>query len=215
MFHLGFRALGIVISLLLLGGCASDSTGVIHEEQPDYIQGYADKIRECEEAAADLHYDLIYLDEDEIPELVVGQTGYNVSVYTFSSGKLYTIIEDWPYGAMGNAGYEYIPKKNVIRNENADLAGAILYISYDRVNGEHEIESYYEKTLSSWAFRDINHNYAIDDNEPITEDRYYYYGDQEITAEEYETYFIIGEYHWLQGSKDASEILVELEGMML
>lgn len=215
MFPLGFRGLVIVIGLLLLGGCTNGSTGVMNEEQAAYIQEYIDKIRACEKDAADLQYDLIYLDEDEIPELVVGQTGYDVSVYTFSSGKLYTIIAHWPYGAMGNAGYEYIPKKNVIRNENADLAGAILYTSYDRVNEDHEIESYYEKTLSSWAFRDINHNYAIDDNEPITEDRYYYYGDQEITAEEYEAYFMLGEYHWLQGSKDASEILAELEGMML
>ncbi|MCM1124759.1 MAG: hypothetical protein NC416_19465, partial [Eubacterium sp.] len=71
-------------------------------------------------------YDLIYVDEDEIPELVSGLNGYYVNLYTYEDGTLYKLMDDWAYGAMGNAGYEYAPGDNSIRNYNADYAGAIM-----------------------------------------------------------------------------------------
>lgn len=198
-------------SLFLLGSCANCNVSGQTQEKADYLQAYVDQINACEEDVDNLEYDLIYLNEDDIPELVVDKTGYEVSIYTYSSGELYTIMDHWPYGAMGNAGYEYIPRKNVIRNYNADLAGAIMYISYDRVNENYEIESYYDAALSSWSFRDSNHNYFMDENEPVTAERFHYYGEKEITAEEFDTYMIRGKYAMVQGKMCASEMIATLQ----
>jgi hypothetical protein len=181
-----------------------------------YIQAYIDKILEIEsEYTGDtsLEYDLIYLDEDSTPELVVGVTWYYVSVYTYSSGLLYTIMDDWPYGAMGNSGYEYIPKKNIIRNYNSDLAGAIVWEYYGYVDENYEIQPYNDEMLSIWMFKDENNNYMIDEGEydETTEVSYYYYGKREITPEEYESYQKQGNYELICGKSTASEIIKQLQ----
>ena len=75
-------------------------------------------------------FSLVYIDEDDVPELVVDNTGYMVSIYKYKDGISYPVAEGWGYGAMGNHGYEYAEKKNCLRNYNTDYAGAILYTSY-------------------------------------------------------------------------------------
>ncbi len=75
-------------------------------------------------------YDLVYFDSDAIPELVAGAAGYYTSLYTYSNGYVYTLMDRWAYGAMGNAGYEFSSRKNSLRNYNTDYAGAILYTTY-------------------------------------------------------------------------------------
>lgn len=199
--------------LMLLAGCAGEPDVISAPNsvsQQDYVPVYVQQIHECERDSNDLQYDLIYLDEDEIPELVVARPGYEVSVYTCHAGELYTVLDHWGYGAMGNPGYEYIPKQNVIRNDNADLAGAILYVWYGRVNEDHEIESCYEQPFSSWSFRDTNHNGWMDEDEMEESQRFYYWGDVELTQAEYDAYMIQGDYEWIEGRVTAQEILEEL-----
>jgi len=176
-----------------------------------YKEAYINIINKFEERHEDFEYDLIYLDDDDIPELVAGVNGYFVSVYTYSCGEVYLIMDEWGYGAMGNHGYDYIPKGNVICNYNADLAGLIVYTFYGRINENHEIESYYGERLSQWAFKDLNNNYQMDEGEYNGTDCYYY-GNQEITQEEFESYLINGNYESIYGRKSASELIAQLEG---
>ena len=80
-----------------------------------------------------LEYNLIYFDEDDIPELVVDQSGYGLNMYSFKDGKLICIMDWWPYGAGGNAGYEYAPKHNWVNNFDQDGGGEYRYYSIGRL----------------------------------------------------------------------------------
>lgn len=172
---------------------------------------YADQVMALEAEEPGLRYDLIYLDEDDIPELAAGSPGYFISVYQYRSGTINTLIHRWGYGAMGNHGYEYIPKSGVIRNYNADLAGAILYVTYLRINDLHEMESCYDDTLSMWMFRDTNGDHLMGEDEPYSDEIYFYRGDQEISEEEFESYLIQGDYAVLEGNQTASQLLNQLQ----
>ena len=179
----------------------------------DYAGPYIEMINQYESEEDGLEYDLIYLNDDDIPELVAGMTGYYASMYSYFAGELYTIMDYWPYGAMGNTGYDYIPKGNLIRNYNSDLAGAIVYETYYYLDENFELQSYYDDTLSIWMFKDLNDNYTIDEgeyNEGDT-DLYYYYGYEEITAEEYDSYVIPGDFEPIYGKEAASAIITRLE----
>ena len=102
----------------------------------------------------DLSYNLVYIDNDDIPELVVDRTGYEVSVYKYSDGVAKPVIEGWAYGAFGNHGYDYAPKKNCMRNYNSDFAGAIMYTTYFSIHDDGEaVEDYEVKTMN---FKDLD-----------------------------------------------------------
>jgi hypothetical protein len=177
----------------------------------NYTQAYIDKIIKLENEYEGLEYSLIYFDEDDIPELAAGVTGYYISMYTFHSGELYTVMDMWPYGAFGNHGYDYIPKRNVLRNYDADFAGLLLWEFYGKIDENYEIQSYYDKSLSIWMFNDKNGNYMPDEGEYDDTREYFYYGEQEITPEEYNVYLIQGDYEFLCGIESASEIIRQLE----
>ena len=180
-------------------------------------QAYIDKVREYDTGgnASNYTYDLIDLDGDATPELVVDVLGYYVSLYTYGNNALHILMDEWGYGAFGIAGYSYISGKNVIESGDADLAGAVYYQFYFRRNENYELESYYPENLSYWMFDDKNGNYSIDDGEyfedmygnPIC---YYYYGDREITEDQYISYQIDGNYEPINGTKKANEIIEQI-----
>lgn len=120
------------------------------------------RLRELEKTA-EVGYDLIYFDEDEIPELAAGVRGYEVSLYTYDNGTVYTLMDGWPYGAMGNAGYEYSPGKNSLRNYNSDQAGAVLYTTYMAVGKNHVLDRIVE--IETYNFDDSNGNGILDEEE--------------------------------------------------
>lgn len=181
-----------------------------------YKQAYIDQIRKCEaekENDAAITYDLIYIDEDDTPELVAGVDGYYIRLYTYANGQIYALTDIWPYGAGGNAGYQYIPYKNVVENEDADLAGSIRYYTYWKINDNHELVSYYDADLSVWLFDDKNGNGMMDEGEYTEGDNtaYYHYGDQIISEEEFQSYQITGDYQYITGSKSADEMIAQLQ----
>ena len=145
-------------------------------------------------------YDLIYFNNDNIPELVVDLQGYWVSMYTYdkSKNKVYTVMDQWGYGAFGNTGYEYLPKKNVLSNMDSDYAGAIRYIYYGKMKN-HKIVSRYSKTLKVQYFKDKNKNGFPDDGE-YTEKPYYFYGDKQVSKKKFASYGISGNYKGINGS---------------
>ncbi len=87
-------------------------------------------------------YLLVYIDNDKIPELVCDHTYYYLSIYTYKKGKTkcltyckskYGKSYTWPYGAMGNYGYSYLPKGNSVFNRNANSAGAEYVDTFYRI----------------------------------------------------------------------------------
>lgn len=184
-----------------------------NSELKECAQMYMDIVRQQEEASGlECQYDLVYINDDEIPELVMGPLGYWTSLYTYDSGKIYTSMDEWAYGA-GSGCYYYLPEKNVIYRNSQEQVGLINYDEYWRVDDNYEVCPYYEETLSIWSFRDQNNDGQLDnENEAVGEEgTYYYYGTTELTKEQYEEYVIGGDYQELIGTKNAADILEELE----
>lgn len=158
---------------------------------------------------ADVTYRLIYVDEDDTPELAVGVNGFWISLYTYHEGKVYLLMDQWGYGVMGNVGYEYIPKGNRIRNYNNDYAGAIHYTTYLTINDQYSIETVME--IVTYNFDDANGNGMPDEEE---QDSIGYYGvsyvnGEEITNEQYAAYDA-GEYEFIVGDMSFMELMTTL-----
>lgn len=181
-------------------------------EFASYQEAYRLRSHLCElEAAGDMEYDLIYFDEDDVPELVVS-TGYFVSMYTYSNGSLYTLMDHWAYGAMGNAGYEYSPKKNSLRNYNTDFAGLLLYTTYMGIGEQHELDTIV--TIETYNFDDANGNGMPDEEEEGSIGKYgiSYIDGVEVTNEDCAVYDM-GEYEYIFGSMSYEEFLQTLDSM--
>lgn len=153
----------------------------------------------------ELTYKLIYIDDDDIPELVAGHTGYMVSVFTYAPEGQYgdvkgvnVILENCGYGAMGNAGYYYLPKDNIIYNYNSDFAGAAGTTWYGFINENHELESKY-----TIYFEDINMEDDLDECR-------YYFNSKEISYDLYSTYKVDGNFKFMEGDKKAYEIVEDI-----
>lgn len=158
-----------------------------------------------------MEYNLIYVDEDTVPELAAGLSGYYVSLYTYHDGTVYTLMDEWAYGAMGNAGYEYSPKKNSLRNYNTDYAGAILYTTYMTIGSSYSIDT--EASLVTYNFDDVNGNGMPDEEEMDSLGVYgaVYMNGEQIAADE-EIPYDAGEYEYIDVTMDRAELEAELKG---
>lgn len=155
-------------------------------------------------------YDLIYVDEDEIPELVSGKIGYYVNLYTYQEGTVYTLMYNWWYGAMGSSGYAYAPRKNSLRNYNADQAGAIMNTYYMRINEQHTIET--PVWIETYNFDDTNGNGWMDAEEHVGGGAVYINGDK-ASEEEIEAVYAtydMGDYQYIMGRMTAEDVRLAL-----
>ncbi len=188
----------------LLGG------GKKNGEFADYREAYdAVSTLFALEAGEESGFNLIYVDGDDIPELITGQTGYYVSMYTYDNGNVYLLMDHWGYGAMGNAGYEYASGKNSLRNYNSDYAGAILYTTYMTVGSGHTIETVAE--IKEVSFDDANGNGCLDEEEYDSIGKYSvtYINGKEATQEECVVYDM-GPYEYIEPSMSLEELRTKL-----
>lgn len=186
------------------------SDGKKNGEFKSYAEAYEAAARLGElESAGEQTYGLIYVDDDEIPELAAGVNGYYTSLYTWKDGKLYALMEHWAYGAMGNAGYEYAPKKNNIRNYNSDYAGAILYTTYMEIGSGHTLDITAE--IKTMNFDDVNQNGVPDEDELGSVGVYgvSYIDGKEVSNEACAAYDA-GEYEIILGELSRDELIAEL-----
>ncbi|MBQ8180565.1 MAG: leucine-rich repeat protein [Ruminococcus sp.] len=174
----------------------------------DYKEAYASLIDELS-ANEELTYDLIYFNDDEIPELVASTSGYSVSLYTYSNGTVHTLMDKWTYGAMGNTGYEYSPKNNSLRNYNHDYAGLIGYTTYMTMSENCTLDTVV--TIETHNFEDANGNGIPDEDEAASNGSYSvsYIDGVEVTEEQCNSYNV-GEYEVICGSMSLDEIKAEL-----
>lgn len=183
--------------------------------ETDYKEAYSDKIRKLSAEDDTLQFALISLTGNDVPELVADCPGYYVSVFAWVDEGIVTLMDQWPYGAMGNMGYEYLPGRNVIRNYNMDYAGAVTYESYLMVDANYEVVSIFDEELSIRYIRDTNANGMIDEEDEYSDEPVYYCNETEITEEEYASWQIAGDYQQIAGDIPADtmiELLQELEG---
>lgn len=153
-------------------------------------------------------YSLIYFDGDKIPELVAGLDGYWVSMYTYDpdEGNVYTVMDQWGYGAMGNAGYEYLPKKNCLRNYNSDFAGAVMRTYYGKMKN-HEIVC--RRELTQMFYKDKNKNHMPDEDE-YTDQPVYYCGSKKISKKQFLSYLKKGKFQDIKGNMTYEQISKKL-----
>ena len=119
-------------------------------------------------------------------------------------------MDHWGYGAMGNAGYEYSPKKNSLRNYNADYAGAIVYTTYMAIDSQHFLETIAQ--IETFNFDDVNGNGVPDEEENDSVGNYSisYLEGEEITDEEWKAYEA-GEYVFIETVMSLEELMAELQ----
>ncbi len=176
----------------------------------DWAIAYADKVQELAQETHELTYDLIYVNEDDVPELVADMQGYYVHLFTYTDGQLYTLMDSWSYGAMGNAGYEYVPYGNVIYNGNADHTGLIYRRYYMQIGPSGELENYYDQALVIQHVENLNGNHFPPDEDEFLDKPLYFYGDAPITSEEYNAHLISGDYLLICGAMSQDEMLERL-----
>lgn len=175
-------------------------------EFSSYQEAYHAVGRLCQLESGDRKtYDLIYFNDDDIPELVADTAGYHLSLYTYADGRVYNLMQDWPYGAMGNAGYMYSPGKNSLRNDNADYAGAILYTTYMTMGKGHTLDEVVQ--ITCYNFDDANGNGMPDEEEMGSVGMYgvnYIHG-AEASEEECAAYDL-GGYVFMEGKMTFDEL---------
>ncbi len=188
-------------------------TAACENKADDYKTAYKDFIKENKlDAIASSTYDLIYVDEDDIPELVYteGDTIMNVSLYSFKEGSIHTIHEARNIGFAGNIGYSYCHKKNSICHENYDYSGIIRYFDYMKINDSFELEvtEYYTERL----FEDKDNNGFPNKNEldNLLDEPIYFIGNTQVTKEEAES-LGKGEYNYIMGNITLDELYDKLQ----
>jgi len=185
-------------------------TGGKNGEFASYQEAYEAVCRVYDLCGEQRKYDLIYFDGDDIPELVAGVNGYFVSLFTYDAGRVYCLMDDWGYGAMGNAGYDYAPGKNSLRNYNADFAGAIMYTTYMTMGEQHSLELV--ASIETLNFDDVNGNGMPDEGEWESADfpGVSYIDGVEVSDEECASYDV-GGYELIEGTMSLEELEKKLK----
>lgn len=199
----------LLLTLILASvfiGCESSKKDFSSNYKEDFSQIIK---QESLNSNTDLGYNLIYFDEDDIPELVTGLDGYYISLYTYKDGIVYTLMERWPYNISGNIGYEYVPYKNSLRNYNTEYAGAIHYTTYSKMTDQYTIDTV--ATIKLVNFDDANKNGILDPEEEISLDfsGVTYLNNEEVSYEDCEKYDV-GEYEFIRPILSIEDILSSL-----
>lgn len=186
------------------------SNGKKNGEFSNYQEAYAAIANLCQQESdlepdSEIDYQLIYVNEDDIPELVCGYNGYYMSMYTYHDGTISMLMDQWGYGAMGNPGYEYVPQKNSLRNYNNDFAGLILYTTYMTIDSQYLLEVVTQ--IKTYSFDDANENGMPDDSEEDSFGNYSvsYINGIEVSAEECDSYNA-GEYEYIEMTMSLAEL---------
>lgn len=159
-------------------------------------------------------YNLIWFDNDDTPELVAGLDGYYVSMYAFDREKniVHCVIENWPYGAMGNSGYDYIPRANTIRNYNSDYAGMIRITYFGRMNSSYEIEDSVVLEADYYLDKNSDGEFSLEWDEYSDEAKRYADAltNKEISPEKYKSMMKYGNFEAISGKYTANEMKEKL-----
>ena len=89
-------------------------------------------------------YDLIYVDEDDVPELVVwDQKNPKGNLYTYEDGRVYRVIEAWRYEQYGYGRElmrDYLPRSNRIYSIEIHGGSMSYYETIISLDGTHHLK---------------------------------------------------------------------------
>ena len=195
----------------------SNNNKTATETDKKYAEEYIKIIDEvaAEYPDSNLTCDLIYFNNDDIPDLVIGVSGYWVSLYVYENGTVYNPIDNWAYGAMGNTGYDYLEKKGAIFNYNSDYAGGIGTTSIALYNSKHDFD--YLAHRDKGADIDSTDSMYEEIQKDLKETAGYYYNDKKISEQEFNNKVKelsvstdVRDYKTLDGSKTTEEVKNQL-----
>lgn len=158
-------------------------------------------------------YDFIYLDDDNIPELVVSESRNWISVYSYKDGEVHTIL-DCGLASLANECYEYYPRTGIVYFTGYTDAMATFWEKYYRLNEKYMLENEYYVTFCS--YNDLNGNGQRDMNEPMIENNIeeIWYEGRQISQGEYEALpYSKYSFEDLSGKKTTQEAIEALQGM--
>ena len=104
-----------------------------------YKKAYAELAKKELSEIENLRFKLIYVDDDDIPELSIDAPGYHQSVYVYKNGEVKEIFCG-SYGAHGCSGYYYSPKKGVFSTFCTEYAGLMYDDIYYSISETGEVE---------------------------------------------------------------------------
>ena len=122
------------------------------------------KILNCD---GDVTFSLIYLDGDDVPELVVDKSWYYISVFSFKDGVAKPVISHWSYGVGGIDEYYYAPQSGIVTYTDT-YEMQTYYGKYDKATMTIEVRSDSDEgydtiynEASEYSFEDLrgNHDY--------------------------------------------------------
>ena len=155
-----------IMVLGILAGCESPAQKDIKE---NWKKAYIEQVETSYNENPEYMFSLVYIDDDEIPELVVDFEGNYLSVYTYKNDKMMCSWDKATYGVGGCVEYEYEPKENLIgcfsQNGPSDFGYSYFSIAKDKVI----LPSY---TLSAKC---LDENGQIIDDTGAVEDWHYFY----------------------------------------
>lgn len=179
-----------------------ESDATLQLEHPNMKSAYEHFINFIEETEksnggmlGEIKYDLVYVTDDDIPELLVDYSGYWISLYTYVDNNVYPIMEQEPYGAWGRM-YEYRDREGIIHSSCYSLEGdtEITYDELYKINDNYELEALYTN------FDSLSQILFCPENEIK-----YYFDLNEISKEQYDEY-LGSKYEILEGVYSAEEI---------
>lgn len=122
------------------------------EPEEDYVALYTQKVYELMDFGETPLYDLVYIDEDDVPELIASSDDdIWVNVYTVSDGELWIVREQWNAGRIGVP--TYYPHMNAIREDYSTMAMDHMDTShvFFRINEAFEPEEFFRQDGQFWG----------------------------------------------------------------
>ncbi len=184
------------------------------------IAEYEDNANLDYSALKNIKYDLAFINDDNIPELIASEEDSWVGIYTYKNNKIDFIgnsanePKTFAWGEEGNQSYEYIPKGNIIYNVKTDYGRLIYYYNYRKLTKDFKIEDLYSEDLYLLHFHDLNDNKIPDDDEKYSQDiHHFFFGEEEIDEARFREYNITQSYDNLFGTKNAEDMKYELEDL--
>ena len=197
---------------------ASNNNKTVTETDKAYAEEYIkiiDKVK-AEYPDANITCDLIYFNNDDIPDLVIGVTDYWVSLYMYENGTVYTLMENMAYGTGGCKYYEYLEKKGAIYSFGNSYAGAISNVVIEVLNSKKTFDAL--SIISEGATLEPTDSMYEEVQKQLAESSGYHYKGEKISEQEFNNklkeYSVSSnekDYKELYGSKSIEEIKKQLQ----
>ncbi|MBP3503165.1 MAG: hypothetical protein J6K42_06820 [Clostridia bacterium] len=164
-------------------GIANEANGTEIKKTAEYAKEYIKIIDDFKSECPDFKCDLIYFNNDSIPDLVIDSGA--ISLYMYENGTVYTLMDKESYATGGCKYYDYYEKKGVISNFGTSLAGLICGENFYILNSKKELEHTFSYSTRG---ADLGEDEKMKEQVENELNQYggYKYKGQKITKDEFE-----------------------------